>query len=77
MPYGLAFFFALLCAILGSFAFFSNHAAYHNVFSSFIRATSGHEYHAMLGSNSHGADPLPADLAKVRVLMGTRDGKHE
>ena len=75
MPYGLALFFALLCAAIGSFAFFRNGASYHNAFSSFIRATSGHGVHAMLGSDSNGADPLPHDLAKVKISMGTTGGK--
>ena len=75
MPYGLALFFAVLCAAIGSYAFLRNHASYRNAFSSFIRATSGHEVHAMLGSDSNGADPLPRDLAKVKISMGTTGGR--
>ena len=75
MPYGLALFFALLCAAIGSYAFFRNHASYRNAFSSFIRATSGHEVHAMLVSDSNGADPLPDDLARVQISMGTTGRK--
>jgi hypothetical protein len=75
MPYGLALFFALLCAVIGSYALFRNHASYHNAFSSFLRATSGHEVHAMLGSDSNGADPLPDDLARVKISMSATKGK--
>jgi hypothetical protein len=71
----LAFVFALLCAVIGSYAFFINHATYHNVFSSFVRATSVHEVHAMLSSESNGADPLPADLAKIKISMNSAKGE--
>ena len=73
--YGLAFLFALLCTVLGSYAFFINGASYQNVFSSFLRATSGHEIHAMVDSSGDGADPLPKSLAKAKIQMGSRDSR--
>ena len=75
LAYGLAFLFTLLCAAIGSYAFLRNDASYQNAFSSFIRATSGHEVHAMLGPDSNGADPLPADLARAKISMSTTRGK--
>jgi hypothetical protein len=73
LPYGLAFFFALLCAAAGLYAFFVTGASYQNIFSSFVRATSGHDVHQFIDAESDGADPLPSKLAKATVVMGLYD----
>lgn len=75
LPYGLALGAALLCAAIGSYAFFVNNASYQNIFSSFLRATSGHETHALLDPISDGSDPLPKHLGKLRITVGS-SGKH-
>lgn len=69
--YGLASIFAVLCAVIGLYAFYANSASYQNLFSSFIRATTGHQVHRVLDTDSSGADPLPKHQARARIAIGT------
>ena len=69
IAYGVSFLAALLCTMVGIRAYFVNDASYQNMFSTYIRATTGAGLGSYIEHTDAGHDPLPKALAKARFDM--------
>lgn len=75
LPYGLSLLFTLICAGIGLRAFFLNdHASFQNLFSTYLRATSGLDIKGLVPVGDTGADPLSKSIAKARIVVGEERG---
>jgi hypothetical protein len=69
VTYGAGLLSALVCSIVGLWAFATNKSSYQNLFSTFLRATNDLEVRARITDGDSGADPLPKRLAKSEVEL--------
>ena len=70
LAYGIAFLCALCCAIIGLRAFLDNQASYHNLFSTYLRATNTAALRSRMDAEDTGSDPLPKALARTEIALG-------
>jgi hypothetical protein len=71
LAYGVAAAAAFICICIGGFAMWRNGACYQTTFSTFVRATKDENVLKLINPNDRGAEPLPKDLAKVRLVLAT------
>jgi hypothetical protein len=69
LAYGIAAAAAFLCMCIGVYTMWRNGACYQTGFSTFIRVTRDENLFRLIDPNDSGAEPLPKDLAKVRLLL--------
>lgn len=70
LAYGIAAAAAFLCVCAGIYAIWRNGGCYQTNFSTFIRVTKDEVLFKYISSNDSGAEPLPKDLAEVRLMLG-------
>ncbi|RDI82030.1 hypothetical protein Vi05172_g7793 [Venturia inaequalis] len=70
LAYSIAGAAAFLCVCAGIYAIWRNGGCYQTNFSTFIRVTKDEVLFKYISSNDSGAEPLPKDLAEVRLMLG-------
>ena len=72
LAYGTSVACAMVCCVVGLHAFVVNGASYHNLFSTYLRATHDIDIRSHVQPQDVGSDPLPKSLGKAVVTLSGR-----
>lgn len=70
IAYGIAAASSFLCMCVGIYAMWRNGGCYQTNFSTFMRVTKDEVLFRQITAHDNGAEPLPKDLAGVRLVLG-------
>jgi hypothetical protein len=71
LAYGIAAAATFTCMVIGMYAMLQNGGGYQTVFSTFLRVTRDEDLLKLIDHTDSGAEPLPKDLAKARLVLAT------
>ncbi len=78
LAYGLAILSASLCVVSGIRSLYKNGYSYNNTFSTVLRTTRGRDLDELVDRaeviDARGANPLPEQISKARIVFKERDG---
>ena len=78
LAYGLAILSASLCVLNGIRSLYKNGYSYNNTFSTVLRTTRGSDLDELVDRaeaiDARGANPLPEQISKARIVFIERDG---
>ncbi len=78
LAYGVAILSASLCVLTGIMSLYKNGYSYNNTFSTVLRTTRGRDLDELVDRaeviDARGANPLPEQISKARIVFKERDG---